>query len=170
MLRAGPMPARGDTLEVQVQVLELRVPPVALFGLAALSMALLALLFPALSYDFPGQLLVASLLLLCAGLVGLAAVRAFARHDTTVNPLRPERAARLVAGGIYQRTRNPMYLSLLLALLAWATWLGSVVALLVVPLFMLALTRWQIRPEERALEALFGAEFLAYKRRVRRWL
>jgi protein-S-isoprenylcysteine O-methyltransferase Ste14 len=63
-----------------------------------------------------------------------------------------------------------MYLSLLLALAAWATWLGSWPALLVVPAFVLAMNRWQIRPEERALAALFGAEYEAYRRSVRRWL
>lgn len=151
-------------------MLELRIPPVVLFVLAALAMGALAVFLPALRYAFPGQLMAASVLLLCAGLVGLAGVRAFARHDTTVNPLRPERATRLVAGGIYRRSRNPMYLALLLALLAWGTWLGSIAALGVVPLFVLAMTRWQIVPEERALQALFGSEFTAYKRRVRRWL
>jgi protein-S-isoprenylcysteine O-methyltransferase Ste14 len=162
----------SDAVEAQeqVQVLELRIPPVAVFGVAALAMGALAILVPAVRYEFPGQLLAASLLLLCAGLVGLAAVRAFARHETTVNPLRPERATRLVAGGIYRHTRNPMYLSLLLALLAWGAWLGSLAAAAVIPLFVLALTRWQIMPEERALEALFGPQFTAYRQRVRRWI
>ena len=153
-----------------MQLLELRVPPVALFIAAALVMAAVAGISGEWRGAFPGQLLAASLLLLLAGLVGLAGVRAFARHATTVNPLRPERASRLVATGIYRYSRNPMYLSLLLALAAWATWLGSIAAAVVVPLFAWAMTRWQIRPEERALTALFGEEFEAYRRRVRRWL
>jgi protein-S-isoprenylcysteine O-methyltransferase Ste14 len=153
-----------------MQVLELRIPPVALFLLAAALMGGLAALTGSPRFSFTGQLLAASLLLLAAGLVGLASVRTFARHETTVNPLRPERASRLVAAGIYRYSRNPMYLSLLLALAAWATWLGSWPALLVVPAFVLAMNRWQIRPEERALAALFGAEYEAYRRSVRRWL
>jgi protein-S-isoprenylcysteine O-methyltransferase Ste14 len=153
-----------------MQVLELRIPPVALFLLAAALMGGLAALTGGPRFSFTGQLLAASLLLLAAGLVGLASVRTFARHETTVNPLRPERASRLVAAGIYRYSRNPMYLSLLLALAAWATWLGSWPALLVVPAFVLAMNRWQIRPEERALAALFGAEYEAYRRSVRRWL
>jgi len=153
-----------------MQLLELRVPPVALFIGAALVMAAVAGVNGEWRVSFPGQLLAASLLLLSAGLVGLAGVRAFASHATTVNPLRPERASRLVATGIYRYSRNPMYLSLLLALAAWATWLGSIAAAVVVPLFAGAMTRWQIRPEERALAALFGEEFEAYRRRVRRWL
>ena len=153
-----------------MQLLELRIPPVALFMAAALVMGAVASVSGEWRVSFPGQLLAASLLLLLAGLVGLAGVRTFARHDTTVNPLRPERASRLVATGIYRYSRNPMYLSLLLALAAWATWLGSIAAALVLPLFVAAINRWQIRPEERALAARFEDEFAAYRRRVRRWL
>lgn len=153
-----------------MQVLELRVPPVAMFILAAAAMGGLAAFTSAARVTFPGQLLAASVLLLAAGLVGLASVRSFARHETTVNPLRPERASRLVAAGIYRYSRNPMYLSLLLALAAWATWLGSLAAAILLPAFVWAMNRWQIQPEERALTALFGAEYEAYRRDVRRWL
>jgi protein-S-isoprenylcysteine O-methyltransferase Ste14 len=38
------------------------------------------------------------------------------------------------------------------------------------PLFVLYLNRFQIGPEERALQARFGAEFEDYCRKVRRWL
>ena len=153
-----------------MRALRLKVPPVAQFVIVATAMGLLATLFPSAAFSFPGQLLAASVVLLAGGLVGLAAVRAFVQVGTTANPLRPEQAARLVRGGIYDRTRNPMYLALLLALVAWGLWLGNAVALVPVPLFVLALNRLQIEPEERALEARFGAEFVAYKRKVRRWL
>lgn len=33
-----------------------------------------------------------------------------------------------------------------------------------------ALHRLQIKPEERALQALFGAEYAAYRAHVRRWV
>jgi protein-S-isoprenylcysteine O-methyltransferase Ste14 len=39
-----------------------------------------------------------------------------------------------------------------------------------VPAFMLYITRFQIQPEERMMEKLFGGEFLNYAARVRRWL
>lgn len=133
-------------------------------------MWLLAWLAPRADFVFPGQLLVASVVLLVAGLVGMAGVRAFARAETTVNPLRPDSASRLVAHGIYRRSRNPMYLALLLALLAWGILLGNVLALLVLPVFVMAMNRLQIVPEERALAIVFGEEFRGYKRQVRRWL
>ncbi|NLY34754.1 MAG: isoprenylcysteine carboxylmethyltransferase family protein, partial [Alcaligenaceae bacterium] len=36
--------------------------------------------------------------------------------------------------------------------------------------YVLYITRFQIIPEERVMEKLFGQEYLAYKAKVRRWL
>jgi protein-S-isoprenylcysteine O-methyltransferase Ste14 len=153
-----------------VTALELKVPPVAQFFLTAALMGALAALAPGGRFGLAGQLLPASVLLLFAGLVGMAGVRAFLQARTTANPLRPEQATRLVTGGIYRYSRNPMYLALLLALAAWGLWLGNTWSLLVLPAFVLAINRLQIEPEERALAALFGEQYLAYQRKVRRWL
>ena len=43
-------------------------------------------------------------------------------------------------------------------------------AILLLPLFPLYITRFQILPEERALAARFGDDYAAYRARVRRWL
>lgn len=75
-----------------------------------------------------------------------------------------------MTGGIYRHTRNPMYLGQALVLLGGMLWLGSAVALLVVPLFVGWITRFQILPEERVLSARFGADYAAFRREVRRWL
>jgi protein-S-isoprenylcysteine O-methyltransferase Ste14 len=82
----------------------------------------------------------------------------------------PEAASSLVVAGIYRVTRNPMYLGFLLILLGWAAWLSNVLALLPLAGFVIYMNVFQIRPEERALEALFGPEFEAYKKQVRRWI
>ena len=63
-----------------------------------------------------------------------------------------------------------MYLGMALALFAWAVYLSSIWSLLGPVLFALYITRFQIVPEERALDGLFGASFAAYTKRVRRWL
>ena len=153
-----------------MRAIELKFPPVAQFLVAGGLMWLLAAVMPSGAFRIPGQLLLASVILLAAGLVGMASVRSFARVGTSFNPLRPQSASRLVIHGVYRRTRNPMYLSLLLALVAWGAWLGNIAALAVIPVFVLLMNRLQIQPEERALEALFGQDFIAYKQQVRRWL
>jgi protein-S-isoprenylcysteine O-methyltransferase Ste14 len=55
-------------------------------------------------------------------------------------------------------------------LLAWAIYLSSLAALVVLPLFVAYMNRFQIGPEERALSGLFGEQYAAYCGRVRRWL
>jgi len=108
------------------------------------------------------------------GVVGLAVILAgvisFRRAKTTVNPLKPETATALVTGGVYRYTRNPMYLGMLIVLLAWAVYLSAPASLLVVVVFWLYIDRLQIRPEEEALVRLFGSTFTDYMSRVRRWL
>jgi protein-S-isoprenylcysteine O-methyltransferase Ste14 len=63
-----------------------------------------------------------------------------------------------------------MYLALLLLLAAWGLHGGHLLAPLWLAAFMAYMTRFQILPEERALAALFGEEFEAYRGRTRRWL
>lgn len=109
--------------------------------------------------------------LACAGLgMAITGVVQFRRAQTTTNPLHPEAASSLVRDGIFRFTRNPMYLGLLLILLGWAAYLASLLALVLAPLFLFYMDRFQIGPEERALSERFGREFDAYAAQVRRWL
>ena len=149
---------------------QVRVPPVALFVVVALLMWAAASWLPSWRIALPSRTLVAALLLLAAGAIGVAGVHAFRRARTTVNPLRPEKASALVTSGIYRRTRNPMYVALAIALLGWVVWLEHPLALLGVAAFVAWINRFQIAPEERALRALFGPEFDRYCSEVRRWL
>jgi protein-S-isoprenylcysteine O-methyltransferase Ste14 len=147
-----------------------RLPPLAVAPLVALLMWLAARSTPSWSIAFDGRKIVAWALLASAAAVGMAGLAAFRRARTTVNPLRPDRASALVTTGIYRHTRNPMYLAVALALLAWGLFLGHAVAPFGVAVFVAWMDRCQIPPEERALAALFGAEFERYRREVRRWL
>ena len=105
-----------------------------------------------------------------SALVAIAAFAGFWQARTTINPLQPERASVLVTHGIYRYTRNPMYLSLLLLLVAYASHLGTWVAFAGPVAYVAYITRFQILPEERVLLSKFGAEYEAYRRRVRRWI
>lgn len=63
-----------------------------------------------------------------------------------------------------------MYLGFLLILLGYAAFLSNVLALLVLPSFVLYMNRMQISPEERVLASLFSQEYAEYHAEVRRWL
>lgn len=153
-----------------MQWLELKLPPLLLVALVALGMW-------ALARELPGVALPEALRSVLAGALAIAGIGSsvagkiqFGRVGTTVNPLTPDRASALVTGGIYQRTRNPMYVGFLLVLLGWAAYLGNPWSLPGPVAFVLYMNRFQILPEEHALTALFGEEYRAYCARVRRWL
>lgn len=147
--------------------LELRIPPpLVMLAFGAAMWAACGIPQP---LDAAWALVAAALAAAGLGVAG-GGVLAFRRARTTVNPLRPAEASTLVTGGVYRHTRNPMYLGMLLLLCAWAAFLASPWALLGPAGFALFITRFQIVPEERVLEPMFGAAFAAYKARVRRWL
>lgn len=153
-----------------MNALEHRIPPPLVMLLTAFAMWQFARLLPRVEVDDTVRLVLAGLFLTDALFCALAGVYCFRRAHTTVDPLHPDKASRLVTGGIYRVSRNPMYLGFALLLLAWAVFLASPWMLLGVPAFMLYIGRFQIQPEEWALESLFGQEFRDYRAQVRRWL
>ena len=153
-----------------MRFLELRIPPPIVGLIIAGGMWTVAYLTPILQLSRLGRLSVALVLGAIGVAVAVGGVISFRRAETTVSPLKPETSAALVSTGVYSFTRNPMYLGMALVLLAWAVYLSSIWSLLGPVLFALYITRFQIVPEERVLDRLFGASFAAYKKRVRRWL
>lgn len=153
-----------------MSTLELKIPPVALAFLAGAAMWLVAAVTPSSAWALPHGQAVALGLAVAGIIVAGLGVVSFRRAGTTVNPLKPQAASSLVSGGIYRFSRNPMYLGFLLALAAWAVFLANLLALIVVPGFIVYMNRFQITPEERALAVRFGTQFAAYKQSVRRWV
>lgn len=147
-----------------------RLPPVIFAALVAGAMWTLDRWLPLAALPWAPLRAVAVALGVLGGLLALLGVVEFRRAGTSVDPRQPARARALVRGGLYRWTRNPMYLGMLLALVAWALWLGSAVALLAgPPLFVAWLNRGQIRAEEAALERIFGDAFRDFRDTVPRW-
>jgi protein-S-isoprenylcysteine O-methyltransferase Ste14 len=153
-----------------MRTLELRIPPAALGLLLGATMAAAAHFTPAFGFSLPGSRILAAGLAGAGVVVALLGVVSFRRARTTVNPLQPAAASHLVVSGIYHRTRNPMYLGMLLVLLGWALFLSNLLSVVLAAGFVPLMNRLQILPEERALTALFGSAFADYKSKVRRWL
>jgi protein-S-isoprenylcysteine O-methyltransferase Ste14 len=112
----------------------------------------------------------AAALLIVAFFLLLPAAIQFYKNKTTVNPFKPEKTKVLVVAGVYRYSRNPMYLGMALVVLAWAIVLGNPLNISVFFGFILYINYFQIKPEERALENIFGESFNQYKLSVRRWL
>lgn len=120
--------------------------------------------------DAPVRTMLAVGLAQCSAALAGVALVTFWRAGTTIDPTHPDRACALVTHGVYRFSRNPMYLSLVLLLGAYALRLGAWPALLGPLVFAAYTTRFQIAPEERALRERFGADYDAYCQRTRRWL
>lgn len=150
--------------------LEKKLPPLALLLLFALLLQLTSYYLPT-SNLHPTFSLGLAVSLLTAGLViPLAGVLSFKRHGTTPDPRVPEQSSALVTSGIYRCSRNPMYLGFVLLLLAQAVFLNSLWLLFLIALFVAYLQRFQILPEERAMQQLFGDSYRLYCQKVRRWI
>lgn len=150
--------------------LENRVPPLIVALAVAAAMRASVALAPQFSVTWPGREILAWALAIAGLLVAFVGVAAFRSRETTVNPLQPATASRLVDTGIYRRTRNPMYVGVSVSLLGYAVFLSHPLALLASALFPAYIQRFQIAPEERALDRLFGDDYANYKKRVPRWL
>jgi len=122
------------------------------------------------SGDFVGNVLWPLIFLALGIAIAVSGVREFARHSTTINPLNPNQSSSVVNSGIFRLSRNPMYLGMLLVLIAWADYLDNLLGFSGAVFFMLYITRFQILPEERILLDNFGEDFQNYLNSVRRWL
>lgn len=153
-----------------MSALELKIPPPLVALACAALMYAVAQLAPDWRWNWPNRGAFGAGAVLLGVVFDFLGIIAFYRAKTTVNPLKPSGTSAIVQSGVYRYTRNPMYLGMLLVLLGFALYLAHPVAFLLLPVFPAYLTRFQIIPEERFLAAKFGAEYLRYTSRVRRWI
>lgn len=149
--------------------MKLKVPPVFVFLTFGLLMYVLAKFLPVGYFDFFGRRYLIMALSVTAIGMGTIALVQFIKLKTTVDPSNPSNASKLVSTGIYQYSRNPMYLGMLLLLLAWGLWLGNAFNTLSAAGFVMYMNRFQIIPEEKALSEIFGKAYAQYCTLVRRW-
>ncbi len=102
-----------------------------------------------------------------AALCAVAAFQ-FLRRRTNIHAFRdPER---LITGGVFAYTRNPIYLGLTLMLTGVGLYWNTTLSLWPALIFFLLANFWYAPSEERAAERVFGQEYVAYRRKVRRWI
>ena len=107
-------------------------------------------------------------LLILGSVMSVMSAGAFRFAGTPLMPFEP--STRLVTGGWFRLTRNPMYLGLVLVQAGVGMLEGTFGALLPLPVLASILHFRFVRGEERFLEGIFGEEYRSYRGRVRRWL
>ena len=117
----------------------------------------------------PPALTLAGWTIAALGLVfSLWGVFTFQRAHTPMFPYGT--AKRVVQTGPYRFTRNPMYIGGVITYVGIALAMNVIWPIVLLPLVLWALFIFVIRQEEKYLGELFGGEYAAYRRRVRRWL
>jgi protein-S-isoprenylcysteine O-methyltransferase Ste14 len=100
--------------------------------------------------------------------IAVIAAGLFQKAGTDIRPLTESSA--LVTDGPFAFSRNPMYLSMTVALLGVAMLLNSGLPFLAIPVFVTILFYRFIRHEESLMAETFGEAYLTYKNQVRRWV
>lgn len=143
-------------------------PPLVMVAFGGL-MYLLDSFLPFGEFDFFGRKTMTYALLTTGFLMMTIALLQFKKSKTTSNPLHPEKANHLVTSGIFSYTRNPMYLGMLLFLIAFGLYLGNAFNTLLAAGFVYYMNHFQIKHEEAALTKKFGKTYQLYLKAVRRW-
>ena len=119
-------------------------------------------------FHTPIATLIGIIFVLATVLVNVTAIRQFVRSKNTIVTIKP--AHSLQTTGIYSRTRNPMYLGLVLLYTGLAFLTGNWWTLILLPFVVVVVNYFMIRPEEKYLERRFGQSYLEYRSKVRRWI
>ena len=148
--------------------METKIPPPLVTLIFGLSIYFSRELFPTIEIKY--SFYVGIFLLLLGFLILISAVRLFRIDQTTVNPLSPKQATKLVTEGIFKFSRNPMYLGMACVLASLAMFFNIIGGIVCIALFCAYITKFQIVPEEKAMLDLFSEDFTQYKQTTRRWI
>lgn len=149
----------------------LRIPVPWVFVLIYLIGVLLHSLFPLTSFskETVFAMRIFGIILLALGVIIASwSLFIFRKARTTTTPGKV--SAELIARGPYRITRNPMYISLILAYIGEAGILHQIWPVILIP-FLFAYLHWVVIPlEEKILTRDFKKMYKNYCNRVHRWL
>ncbi|HUA36726.1 MAG TPA: isoprenylcysteine carboxylmethyltransferase family protein [Candidatus Binataceae bacterium] len=116
-----------------------------------------------------GLRLVPALILVAIGVTTMTlAIRQFGAAGTNVPTPLPAKA--VVTTGLYSYSRNPIYCSMILIYSGLAIGAASVWSFVLLVPVLLLIRYGVIAREERYLDGKFGAPYIEYRARVRRWI
>jgi protein-S-isoprenylcysteine O-methyltransferase Ste14 len=153
----------------QHEGIALPLPPLIYLGFLILGLAV-NLYYPlSLSSSETAVIVILGLGVIACGLA-LGAWALSAMWRAGVSPLPWKQPARLVVDGPFRFSRNPVYVSLAIVYLGLSIALNTLWPPAFLGFALIIVDRGIILQEERFLEKKFGAGYLSYKVRVRRWI
>ncbi|MFT4999281.1 MAG: protein-S-isoprenylcysteine O-methyltransferase Ste14 [Planctomycetota bacterium] len=124
--------------------------------------------FNPLGFTSSGTNLAGWILIVLGFIVFGWSIALFRSHDTSIKPRNTPSA--FIAQGPYKFSRNPIYLADAAILLGFILLQGSIIGIILVPIFMRVITVRFIVGEEAGLIVLFPDEFADFCRKTRRWI
>ena len=118
----------------------------------------------------PNQDLTSILILLIGILILINPIFKFIKSKTTIDPIKFKKVNKLITSGIYKYSRNPMYLGLLIIVIATSIFYLNIFSITTPILFYCWINRFQIKREEVFLKEKFGNEYVLYMTKTRRWI
>lgn len=149
--------------------MNLRIPPVVVMCVFGGLMYVLHRFLPVGDFNFFGRKEMSYCFWILGAVIIIISLVQFFLAKTTVDPMQPDKSNELVISGIYNYTRNPMYLGMLLFLIAFGLFLGNAFNTLLAAGFVYYMNHFQIKFEEQALTKKFGQTYRFYLKSVRRW-
>jgi len=125
-------------------------------------------LYPFPVIERPLGMILAAIFFVYAALTGGLAFYYMIKAGTNVDVRKPTKA--IVTESVYSYSRNPMYLSMVILLIAFTFLANALWIAISIPFFMIIMQKGVIEREEAYLENKFGEEYIRYKNRVRRWI
>ena len=125
-------------------------------------------LYPLPVIERPLGIIIAGIFLVYACLTAGLAFYYMIKAGTNVDVRKPTKA--IVTESVYSYSRNPMYLSMVILLIAFTFLVNALWIAISIPFFMIIMQKGVIEREEAYLENKFGEEYIRYKNRVRRWI
>ena len=118
----------------------------------------------------PNQDLISIIILIIGVLILINPIVKFIKSKTTIDPIKFKKVNKLITSGIYQYSRNPMYLGLLMIVISTSIFYLNIFSITTPFLFYCWINRFQIKREEIFLTEKFGKEYMSYKTKTRRWI
>lgn len=146
---------------------QINIPPVWLIA-TLLIMWLWHKMLPIAVYGGTWSTALGALVIVGAMMLAIWSVLQFQQADTPVHPRR--KPTTLLTDGIYARSRNPIYLAMLLVALGAALCFGSIGALIPIAGLFWILQDLFIAGEEHFIEKNYGDEWRLYASKTRRWI
>lgn len=145
-----------------------RLDPPIIYQSFILAMVVICISLPATWVIPMPANLVGVVLFLIGGYLASSAKKQFQEKNIPLSP--DDRPTALDTHGAFRYTRNPMYLGIAIGLTGLAILMRSYINFAFPVMFLIVMDVAFVRREEKILEDQLGAEYLAYKAQVRRWL